>query len=125
MPRQSDSIQKIDKLIGKRIQELRIAMGLSRQELVKKVGVTHQQLQKYENGTNRISIGRLFYIAKALKKPMSYFLDNLDEDSENIILPDAHQRMAIEVSRNFMCISNVAHQDAVNLLVRTLADKKE
>ena len=124
MPRHSDFIQHIDKLVGNRIYELRLCMGLSRQQLAEQIDVTHQQLQKYEKGTNRIFVGRLVSIAKALKKPIAYFLENLDENNEDT-MPTQHQRMCIEVSRNFMRINNVIHQNAVNFLIRSLADKKE
>lgn len=121
MARKNEFTEMVDTTIGMKIHELRISMGLSRQQLAAKIGVTHQQLQKYEKGTNRISAGRLMAIAKALGKTVSYFFDNVEEDSGNS-LPSQHQRMCIEVSRNFMRIKNPMHQNAINLLVRTLAE---
>ena len=120
MSRKNEFTQRIDAQIGIKIQELRISMGLSRQQLAEKIGVTHQQLQKYEKATNRISAGRLASIAKSLNKPVSYFFDGA-EDGENI-LPTQHQRMCIEVSRNFLKIKNPMHQNAINLLVRSLSE---
>lgn len=120
MARKSEFTDKIDKIIGIKIHELRIAMGLSRQQLAIRIHVTHQQLQKYEKGTNRISAGRLAAVAKALRKPVSYFFEEIDHKQG---LPSQHQRMCIEVSRNFMRIKSPLHQNAVNLLVRTLADE--
>ena len=120
MARKSAFTEKVDKIIGIKIHELRISMGLSRQQLAAKIGVTHQQLQKYEKGTNRISAGRLMAISKALGKTASFFFDNVAEGHE--ALPSQHQRMCIEVSRNFMKIRNPMHQNAINLLVRTLAE---
>ncbi len=120
MARKNDYIQKIDQFIGGRIYSLRLAKGLSRQQLSEMIEVTHQQLQKYEKGINRISIGRLVLIAKALDKNINYFYESL-EDVENIepVLTQ-HQRMCIEVSRNFMKICNSEHQQAVNALIRSL-----
>lgn len=120
MARKSEFTEKIDTLIGMKIHELRISMGLSRQQLAAKIGVTHQQLQKYEKGTNRISAGRLAAIAKALNKPVAFFFEDTYEDNET--LPTQHQRMCIEVSRNFLRIKNPMHQNAINLLVRTLSE---
>lgn len=120
MARKSEFTEKVDKIIGIKIHELRISMGLSRQQLAAKIGVTHQQLQKYEKGTNRISAGRLMAIAKALGKTVAFFFDNVEEGHE--ALPSQHQRMCIEVSRNFMKIKSPMHQNAINLLVRTLAE---
>lgn len=113
-------VDDMDRVIGIKIQELRIAMGMSRHQLAEKIGVTHQQTQKYEKGINRISAGRLATIAQALGKPVSYFFED-DEDGETY-LPSQHQRMCIEVSRNFLRIKNPTHREAINILVRTLAE---
>jgi len=120
MARKNEFTERVDTLIGMKIHELRISMGLSRQQLAEKIGVTHQQLQKYEKGTNRISAGRLAAIAKSLKKPVSFFFDGIDGEVDT--LPTQHQRMCIEVSRNFLRIKSPMHQNAINLLVRTLAE---
>ncbi|WP_341751668.1 helix-turn-helix transcriptional regulator [Candidatus Tisiphia endosymbiont of Piscicola geometra] len=120
MVRRNDYIQKVDQFIGRKIYSLRLAKGLSRQQLAEVIEVTHQQLQKYEKGINRISIGRLVLIAKALDKNIDYFYQGL-EDADNVepVLTQ-HQRMCIEVSRNFMKIRNSEHQQAVNALIRSL-----
>jgi len=120
MSRKNDNIDLIDKHIGKKIYELRLAKGMSRQELGDKIFVTHQQCQKYEKGTNRISAGRLVLIARVMNKPIEYFYEDV-EGTEAPELKTSHQRMCIEVSRNFMKIKNSIYQDAVNNLVKTLA----
>ena len=66
MARKNNYITEVDKYVGERIYSLRLASGWSRQQLSESIGVTHQQLLKYEKGTNRLSIGRLMLIAKAL-----------------------------------------------------------
>jgi len=129
MARKVAEIDLIDKHIGARIQELRLASGLSRQQLGELIAVTHQQLQKYEKGTNRVSAGRLAVIAKHLNKPVSYFYEQISIISSNDNLPEAqedidfsqNQRMCIEISRNFMKIKNSQHKDAISSLVKTLA----
>lgn len=120
MARQHDYIQEVDQFVGGKIYSLRLAKGLSRQQLAKVIGVTHQQLQKYEKGTNRISVGRLVLIAKALAKEVPYFYEGLDSNNHEPIMTQ-HQRMCIEVSRNFMKISSADHQNAVNTLVKSLS----
>lgn len=119
MARKNDYTVRVDNIIGERIHELRITKGLSRQQLAVKIGVTHQQLQKYEKGTNRISAGRLASIALALGKPAAFFFEDIHE--EQTPLPTQHQRLCIEVSRNFMKIKDLAHQSAVSHLIKTLA----
>ncbi len=120
MARKNEFTERVDTIIGMKIQELRISMGLSRQQLAAKIGVTHQQLQKYEKGTNRISAGRLAAISKALKKSVGFFFEGIEQEQD--LLPSQHQRMCIEVSRNFLRIKNPMHQNAINLLVRTLSE---
>lgn len=119
MARKNEYIQEVDQFVGDKIYSLRLAKGLSRQQLSDVIGVTHQQLQKYEKGTNRISVGRLVLIAKALGKTVNYFYEGLDSQESEPILTQ-HQRMCIEVSRNFMKIRSAEHQNAVNTLVRSL-----
>ena len=123
MARKNDYIEEIDKFIGNKIYSLRLAKGLSRQQLSKVIGVTHQQLQKYEKGNNRISVGRLVLISKALDKNISYFYEGL-ETGNNETNVTQHQRMCIEVSRNFMKIENTEHQNAVNTLIKSLIKDK-
>lgn len=119
MVRKNDYIQEIDQFVGDKIYSLRLAKGLSRQQLSEVIGVTHQQLQKYEKGVNRISVGRLVLIAKALDKNINYFYEGIESNDTEPILTQ-HQRMCIEVSRNFMKIRSTEHQNAVNTLVRSL-----
>ena len=76
MARTNDFIKSVDKIIGARIRELRITMGLSRVQLASRIDVTHQQLQKYEKGTNRIGASRLQHIARVLTVPVAFFFED-------------------------------------------------
>jgi transcriptional regulator with XRE-family HTH domain len=62
-----------DAEIAKRVRALRLQRGLSQTELSDALGVTFQQVQKYERGMNRISAGRLFRIAEVLDVPVAFF----------------------------------------------------
>ena len=119
MARKNNQIEQIDQIIGNRIYSLRIENGFARQQLAKAIDVTHQQLQKYEKGSNRISVGRLVLIAKALNKNVSYFYENLEQDNKEE-LKTHHQRLCLEVARNFRKIVNSEHQNAINNLVKSL-----
>ncbi len=70
-PRQPDDV---DVEVGRRVRVERIARGLSQTELANKIGVTFQQLQKYESGGNRISMGRLIRIGRAFGVGVGYLL---------------------------------------------------
>jgi transcriptional regulator with XRE-family HTH domain len=67
------SATKTDKRVGNNIRARRLEMGMTQEQLGKKLGVTFQQIQKYEIGTNRIGSGRLFQIAEFLKAPLASF----------------------------------------------------
>ncbi len=61
----------IDEFIGARMRERRQALGIKQADLAKTLGVSYQQIQKYETGKNRVSAGRLFDICKALNVSLS------------------------------------------------------
>ena len=76
--------------IGLKIKEARIIAGKSQEQLGNIVGVTFQQIQKYENATNRVSASRLFYISKALNVNINYFFEkseiaNMNELSKDVV----------------------------------------
>ncbi|WP_375332562.1 MULTISPECIES: helix-turn-helix domain-containing protein [unclassified Candidatus Tisiphia] len=120
MARKNQYIKQVDQLIGGKISSLRLAKDYTRQQLADLIEVTHQQLQKYEKGINRISTGRLMLIAKALDENIDYFLEGLKNTGSAEPVLTQHQRICIEVSRNFMKIRNPKHQQAVNTLVHSL-----
>src|SRR5438309_4279225 len=65
----------VDIEVGQRIKIQRLAAGLSQTELGENIGVTFQQVQKYEKGANRVGAGRLTQIARVLSIPVSAFFD--------------------------------------------------
>ena len=71
----SRAVQDADREIGKRVKIRRLDLRMSQEKLGDAIGVTFQQIQKYEKGTNRISVGRLQVIAKILKVPVAYFFN--------------------------------------------------
>ncbi len=69
---------EIDIEIGKRVRQARVAAGLSQTQLGVQLGVSFQQVQKYEKGVNRIGGGRLYKIARFLGVKVTYFFDDVD-----------------------------------------------
>ena len=78
-------------------------LGLTQQQLAEMIGVTYQQAHKYERGINRVSAGRLFEIARVLNAPITYFYDGVGEEQPRPATP--HQRMLLEIARNFVSFS--------------------
>jgi transcriptional regulator with XRE-family HTH domain len=71
MPRKSPS--NVDRIVGRNIRVYRLARGLSQTDLAVKLGITFQQVQKYEKGRNRVGSGRLFQISTILGEPVTSF----------------------------------------------------
>ena len=71
----------IDIHVGKRLRLRRLLLGLSQDRLGQMIGLTFQQIQKYENGTNRISASRLWDIAVLLEVPISFFFEDMDQET--------------------------------------------
>jgi len=71
--------QPVDLHVGKRIRMRRSLLGISQEMLAESVGVTFQQIQKYERGANRISVGRLHQFSQVLEVPVDYFYQEFAE----------------------------------------------
>jgi transcriptional regulator with XRE-family HTH domain len=72
-------LDAVDKLVGQNIRIIRQGRGMSQTELGRMIGVTFQQVQKYENGTNRVGSGRLFKIASVFDVPITAFFGGAHE----------------------------------------------
>lgn len=68
----------VDVHVGKQLRVQRIIMGLSQEALAKAVGITFQQVQKYERGINRMSASRLYDFARVLSVPVAYFFEGFE-----------------------------------------------
>lgn len=65
----------VDTHVGAKVKTRRLMLGMSQEDLASAIGLTFQKVQKYERGTNRISVSRLAEISKALKTPIDFFLE--------------------------------------------------
>jgi transcriptional regulator with XRE-family HTH domain len=72
------SPNQVDQHIGARMRLRRLMMNISQERLAELLGLTFQQVQKYEKGVNRVAASRLWDIAKALEVPVSYFFEGLN-----------------------------------------------
>ena len=75
----------VDKHVGKRLRTRRSLLGISQEKLAEAVGVTFQQIQKYERGTNRVSAGRLLRFSEVLNVPINYFYEEMNGSSSKIL----------------------------------------
>src|SRR5882762_7396194 len=73
----------VDVHVGARMRQRRTLLGMSQEKLGTAVGLTFQQIQKYERGSNRIGSSRLFEFAKVLDVPVSYFFDEMPSNARS------------------------------------------
>jgi transcriptional regulator with XRE-family HTH domain len=93
-------VQDIDRHVGMRMQERRIMLGLTQQQMAERIGVTYQQTHKYERGVNRVAAGRLYTIAQVLGVEVGFFFDGIDE--VQVFRPSPKQRVLLELARSFI-----------------------
>jgi transcriptional regulator with XRE-family HTH domain len=122
----------IDKHVGARVKARRILLGLSQERLGDALGVSFQQVQKYERGANRIGAGRLPELASVLQVPITFFfegfagdlgisLGNLGESAQADYITDpmAHKE-TVELVRAFMKIEDPAVRRRLLDLVKSM-----
>ena len=95
------STTDVDCTVGLRIATLRKAKGLSQTELGQHVGVTFQQIQKYEKGANRVSSGRLQQIAQFLEVPMSTLFGDHEAEEHNDAFGFFREAGAVDLLRAY------------------------
>lgn len=127
------SANAIDRKIGQRVRSRRLEIGMSQERLAELLGVTFQQVQKYEKGVNRIAASRLHGIAAALDMPAARFFEGLaagrgagvaegraDYVDDVLSTPEGAQLMAL-----FASIRSVKVRRRVIELVKAVADEAD
>ena len=122
----------VDAHVGHRVRLRRMLIGMSQERLGELLGLTFQQVQKYEKGINRIGAGRLFEVAGILGVPISFFYEDADARgaasgfSEAGEPPPVMEFLAsgegLQLSLAFMRIKDVKVRRRILDLVRSLAD---
>ena len=114
----------VDVAVGSNIRLNRIARGISQTELGNRIGVTFQQVQKYEKGTNRVGASRLNMISKALNVPLARLFDGIESNRSNKNAEPSPAMLigepqAFRLATAFSTISDAAlRRDIVHLVER-------
>lgn len=82
-----DGPDPIDLHVGQRLRARRLMLGISQEKLGEVLGLTFQQIQKYERGANRISASRLYYISRALETDVMFFFQDVRNDDYHLPAP--------------------------------------
>ena len=127
----------INRYVGSRVRARRVGIRLSQTKLSEAIGVTFQQVQKYENGTNRIGASNLFKIAKTLGVDVAYFFEGVQEIADSMMadtpeIPMAGikedpltSRDAIELMHNYYRVKDANVRKRLAQFVKTLAHSGE
>ena len=130
-----DGPDPIDKFVGSRVRARRVGLRISQTKLGDAIGVTFQQVQKYENGTNRIGASNLFKISKTLSVEVAFFFEGLDADKEaakelaglsegsqtKFDVDPMSSREAIELMHNYFRVKDENMRNKLSQLVKTMA----
>ncbi|MDB5369481.1 MAG: transcriptional regulator [Roseomonas sp.] len=129
----------IDTHVGSRVRLRRTLLGLSQEKLGEALGLTFQQVQKYERGVNRIGASRLFDLSRVLDVPIGFFFDDMPgvpgngggmtrprmggfaEQQEGFEDDTLHRRETLELVRAYYRIGEPAVRKRVFELIKSLA----
>ncbi|KPP82096.1 MAG: Transcriptional regulator [Oceanicaulis sp. HLUCCA04] len=126
----------VDHHVGSRVRLRRQMMEMSQEKLGEELGVTFQQVQKYERGANRIGAGRLWHLARVLEVPVSFFYDGVNstaqqptgfaEGDQTPIINDFLQSSdGVALAQAFSKITDPKVRRRVLELVRSLAETSD
>lgn len=130
----------VDIYVGKRLRMRRVMLGLSQEAVGKAIGVTFQQIQKYERGANRMGSSRLYDFAQILNVPTAYFFEGYEEEAgfstpqkaagfgeEDV--PFEHEKLTsretLEVMRAYYSIRDAKVRKKMLDLMRSLGEEVE
>ena len=116
---------QIDTYVGSRVRMRRLMLGMSQERLADQIGVTFQQVQKYEKGTNRVAVGRLKRIVKILEAPIQYFFDESDDTQADgaAILESVNSARPLRLVRAYSRIQSKTLQESLLELTEKIASE--
>jgi transcriptional regulator with XRE-family HTH domain len=123
----------VDAHVGHRVRLRRMLIGMSQERLGELLGLTFQQVQKYEKGINRIGAGRLFEVAGILGVPVSFFYEDADSVPQGAAFAEGNEPPPVmeflasgeglQLSLAFMRIKDIKVRRRILDLVRSLAEE--
>jgi transcriptional regulator with XRE-family HTH domain len=125
----------IDVHVGSRIRMRRQIISMSQEKLGEMLGITFQQVQKYEKGSNRISASRLYYAAKILGVPVQAFFEDLpgvegesglsESNEQSSVMSSLMNTEGIQLAKAFRDADNTTKRKLIATLARAIVDMKD
>lgn len=123
----------VDKHVGSRVRMRRVLIGMSQEKLGEALGITFQQIQKYEKGTNRIGASRMQQISNVMAVPVSYFFEDApgsegkssgfgESVSSDYVVDFLTTTEGLQLNKSFVRISDAKVRKKIVDLVSALAD---
>ncbi len=106
----------VDQHVGKRLRDRRKLLGLTQQQLAEMLGVTFQQLQKYETGATRIGSSRLFDLCNALDVEANHFFEDIPKEVARLSPASTKGFTAEEMATNVEMKSQLARRETIELV---------
>lgn len=131
--------QDVDAHVGKRLRQRRTMLGLSQEAIARDVGITFQQVQKYEKGSNAMNASRLYQCAQVMQVPVGYFFQGLEHSvsgsydvsafaEEGDKFHHNHKKVSdresLEMMKAFKRIGEQSVRKRLSDLVRAIADSQ-
>lgn len=129
----------VDAHVGNRVRMRRMLLGMSQEKLGELLGLTFQQVQKYEKGVNRVGASRLYELSRVLSVPVQFFYEDVQDvndgtdaapgfgesASESYVVEFLSSREGLELNKSFVKITDPKLRRTVIDLVRSLAAESE
>lgn len=134
-PSEARTPNMVDAHVGRQVRTRRRILGLSQDKLANALGLTFQQVQKYERGANRVSASKLYEIAQILEAPIAYFFDGLadpaagraegvaDSGDDRFVHDFLMTSEGLELAEHFPRIRQAKLRRRVLEMVRTMAEE--
>jgi len=110
----SRAVGHTDTILGQRLKAARLKIGKSQEQLAAEIGVTYQQIQKYEKGLNRVSSHRLIQLARALKRSVDFLLSDVEIAPNEAELFMATEE-GIEIIQTMMAMSKKQQRQVIKI----------
>jgi transcriptional regulator with XRE-family HTH domain len=107
--------------VGKRVRAFRLERGMSQRVLGQSLGITFQQIQKYEKGTNRVAAGRLQAMSEVFQVPISAFFSEKKRSSTQTLFELAYSRGAMSLLRAYQSMADPKLKRHLVTLATTMA----
>jgi transcriptional regulator with XRE-family HTH domain len=111
--------KELDRMIGHKLLYAREKYGLTRDEVSEALGISHQQLSKYENGHNRICVSKIIMLCNKFKISLDVFLHDMIH-FVNLLKVDGQNKEVEKLIHNYLAIKSLKQRKAVQIMIESL-----